>query len=125
MGNGTIGQIGLPVQDLDRATAFYEEKLGLPLLFTAGNMAFFKCGETRLMLSVPEHETFAASGSVIYFNTEDIHRRATELEAAGVPFMGKPHCVAKMGQTETWLTFFTDTEGNHLALMSKIPSEEG
>ena len=46
-----------------------------------------------------------------------------ELQEAGVPFMGKPHIVAKMGGTETWMAFFADTEGNHLALMSEVPSD--
>jgi catechol-2,3-dioxygenase len=31
-----IGQIGVPVQDLERAIQFYKNKLGLPHLFTAG-----------------------------------------------------------------------------------------
>ncbi len=36
-----IGQISINVQDLQRATAFYRDVLGLPLLFTVPNLAFF------------------------------------------------------------------------------------
>ncbi|WP_424237409.1 VOC family protein [Bhargavaea ginsengi] len=123
MGETTIGQIGLPAEDISRAVVFYSEKLGLPLLFNTEKMAFFMCGGVRLMLAVPEHEAFASSGSVIYFNTDDIHARTRELQGAGVPFMGEPHMVAKMGNTETWMAFFADTEGNHLALMSEVPAD--
>lgn len=53
-----IGQIAINVQDVERATAFYRDVLGLPLLFTAGQLAFFDCGGVRLMLSYPEMPEF-------------------------------------------------------------------
>ena len=50
-----IGQIAMPVKDIDRAVAFYRDRLGLPFLFAAPpRLAFFDCGGTRLMLDVPE-----------------------------------------------------------------------
>jgi len=42
-----IGQISINVQDLQRATAFYRDVSGLPLLFTVPNLAFFDCGGVR------------------------------------------------------------------------------
>ena len=36
IGISRIGQIAITVNGLDRATAFYRDVLGLPLLFTAG-----------------------------------------------------------------------------------------
>ncbi|HFK1429698.1 TPA: VOC family protein, partial [Bacillus paranthracis] len=62
-----IGQIGVPVKDLNRALDFYKEKLGLSLLFNTNSMAFFECNGLRLMLTLPEKEEFALSSSVIYF----------------------------------------------------------
>jgi len=41
LGIKNIGQISIIVHDLPRATAFYRDTLGLPLLFTAPNLAFF------------------------------------------------------------------------------------
>ncbi len=50
-----IGQIAIPIQDLDRAVAFYRDALGLPFLFQAPpGLAFFQCGEVRLLLSRSE-----------------------------------------------------------------------
>jgi methylmalonyl-CoA/ethylmalonyl-CoA epimerase len=49
------GQIAVSVVDLDRATSFYADVLGLRLLFRAPpGLAFFDCGGVRLMLSRPE-----------------------------------------------------------------------
>ncbi|MEO8725015.1 MAG: VOC family protein [Acidobacteriaceae bacterium] len=36
-----IGQIAIPVNDIDRATAFYRDILGLRMLFAAGPLSFF------------------------------------------------------------------------------------
>ncbi|MDX5864174.1 VOC family protein, partial [Bacillus cereus group sp. BfR-BA-02138] len=37
-----------------------------------------------------------------------------------VTFIDEPHVVAKMGQTETWMVFFQDTEDNTHALLSEV-----
>jgi len=54
LGIQNIGQISIIVHDLERATAFYRDTLGLPLLFTVPNLAFFDCGGVRLMLGPAE-----------------------------------------------------------------------
>jgi catechol 2,3-dioxygenase-like lactoylglutathione lyase family enzyme len=60
------GQIAINVHDLDRATAFYRDKLGLSLLFTAGKLAFFDCGGVRLMLDIAEKPEFHHPSSILY-----------------------------------------------------------
>ena len=45
-----IGQIAINAYDVDRATAFYRDVLGLPHLFRAGQLSFFDCGGVRLMV---------------------------------------------------------------------------
>ncbi|MDG4657814.1 VOC family protein [Ectobacillus antri] len=52
----SIGQIAVPVQNLERAIVFYRDILQLPMLFTAGSLAFFDCDGVRLLLSEPEPE---------------------------------------------------------------------
>ena len=115
-----VGQIGVPVKDLARAIHFYKNKLGLALLFNTESMAFFVCNNLRLMLSLPEKEEYAYSSSVIYFQVEDIKKTYDDLISQGVSFIDEPHVVAKMGQTETWMTFFEDTEENTHALMCEM-----
>lgn len=118
-----VGQIGVPVKDLDTAINFYKEKLGLSLLFHTDSMAFFECNGLRLFLSLPEKEEFAQSSSVIYFQVKKMKETYEDLLSKGIIFIDEPHIVAKMGQTETWMTFFKDTEGNTHALMSEVKAQ--
>lgn len=115
-----IGQIGVPIKNVDNAIEFYKEVLGLTLLFSTESMAFFECNGQRLLLSLPEKEEFANSSSVIYFQVEDIKKTFEELLEKGVSFIDQPHVVAKMGNTETWMAFFKDTDGNTHALMCEV-----
>ncbi|MBM7618756.1 catechol 2,3-dioxygenase-like lactoylglutathione lyase family enzyme [Bacillus tianshenii] len=115
-----VGQIGIPVKDFERGVAFYKEKLALPLLFSTGNLAFFDCNGVRLLLSLPEKEGFANASSILYFTVEDIKGSYEEMLEKDVRFLDEPHVVAKMGDTETWMAFFSDEEGNTHALMSEV-----
>lgn len=115
-----IGQIGVPAKDIERATAFYKDQLGLQLLFNTDTMAFFDCDGVRLLVSLPEKEEFAHSSSVLYFHVEDIQQAYEEYKQKDIVFIDEPHMVAKMGQTETWMVFFKDTEDNMHALMSEV-----
>ena len=85
-----IGQIGVPVKDLNRALNFYKEKLGLSLLFNTDRMAFFDCDGLRLMLTLPEKEEYAHPSSVIYFQVTDIKETYERLVDQGVPFVDEP-----------------------------------
>lgn len=114
-----IGQIGIPVQDIERAIAFYKEKLELPLLFNTDTMAFFDSNGVRLMLTLPETEAFNHPSSVLYFSVEDIHKAYNNYQSKGIEFIDEPHIVAKMNDTATWMVFFKDTEGNTHALLSE------
>src|SRR5690625_1941473 len=115
-----VGQIGIPVKDINRALDFYKDKLGLSLLFNTDSMAFFECDGLRLMLALPEKEEFAHSSSVIYFQVNNIKDTYERLKGNGVTFINEPHVVTKMGQTETWMVFFKDTEDNTHAFMSEV-----
>lgn len=118
-GLGRIHQIAQPIADLERATAFYRDALGLPLLFTAPpSLAFFDCGGVRLMLSPPSpgHDH---PGSVLYFAVADIQAMHTALAGRGVVFSATPKKIATLPDREVWLAPFVDSEGNSLALMSE------
>ncbi len=114
-----VGQVGIPVKNIGRATQFYKETLQLPLLFQTDTMAFFQLNDLRLMLALPEKEEFAHPSSVLYFNVENIQDVFNRLKEV-VPFVGQPHVVTKIGQIETWMVFFKDTEDNTHAFMSEV-----
>lgn len=122
---GPVGQVSLLARDIGRAEAFYQDRLGLPHLFTFGDLAFFSCGDTRLFLrQVPEDEW--RPGSILYFAVPDIHGSYRDLGARGVAFDGAPHLIHRHDDgTEEWMAFFSDSEGNTLALMSRVPPARG
>lgn len=119
-----LGQVSVNVKDLPRALAFYRDLLGLPLALETPGMAFFDCGATRLMLSVPTSREFDHPSSVLYFSVPEVGAAHEALAARGVTFRRPPHCVALLGDRELWMAFFLDTEGNTLALMSERPAAE-
>ena len=85
-----IGQISVLVQDVERATAFYRDVLGLRFLFEAPpQLAFFDCAGTRLMLTPPEREGAVAGqqfNSILYYTVADIQGAAQALGERGVQF---------------------------------------
>jgi methylmalonyl-CoA/ethylmalonyl-CoA epimerase len=114
-----IGQIAINIHDTERAIDFYQNKLQLPFLFRAGKLAFFRCGQTRLMLSAPEKEEFDHPGSILYFSVANLRETFAAMKARGVEFVDEPHLVAKMPDHELWMCFLKDSEGNTLGLMSE------
>ena len=87
-----VGQIALPVKDLDRAVAFYGETLGLRFLFRAPpGLAFFDCGGGRLMLSLPEGPGEASTGGIVYYVVPDLSAAHAALTARGMAFLDPPH----------------------------------
>ncbi|NWF65636.1 MAG: VOC family protein [Chloroflexi bacterium] len=115
-----IGQIAIPVHDLERAIEFYQHKLGLNHLFSVPKLAFFECGGIRLMLSVPEKAEFDHPSSILYFKVPDIQIAYTSLSARGVQFEDTPHLVAQIENHDLWLAFFRGSESNLLSLMSEV-----
>ena len=116
-----IGQIAVNARDVDRATAFYRDILGLHHLFRAGQLSFFDCGGVRLMLDKAEKPEFDHPSSILYFQVGDIRAAHIRLKDAGAKFEDEPHVIAQMPKCELWMTFFRDSENNLLALMSEVP----
>ncbi|HXW92506.1 MAG TPA: VOC family protein [Terriglobales bacterium] len=115
-----LGQVAIRAHDIDRAAAFYQSRLGLPLLFRGGKLAFFDCGGVRLMVTVAEKPEFDHPSSILYFAVPDIRGAHQQLRDQGVWFEAEPHVVAKMPDHDLWMTFFRDSEQNLLALMSEV-----
>lgn len=117
----TLGQISMNARDLERATAFYRDVLGVPFLFQVPKMSFFDLDGVRLMVATPETPEYDHPGSILYFKVEDIEGAHRTLEERGVGFALPPTLIADMGDHELWMAFFKDPEGNQLALMAERP----
>ena len=116
-----IGQIAVPVNDIDRAITFYRDTLGMRFLFKAPpGLGFFDCNGVRLLLDTPAQKQEKNHSSIIYYKVPDIQSAYETLLARGVHFEQKPELVAKMPDHELWMAFFHDPDENLLALMSEV-----
>jgi predicted enzyme related to lactoylglutathione lyase len=124
---GAIGQIARHVVDVDRAEAWYRDVLGLTHLYTfpsaIGNLCFFDCGGTRLMLE-RDREGKPPEQNVLYFRVPDINAAYDELQGRGIEFAHAPHMIAKMPDgTEEWMAFLKDCDGQLLGIMSQVRAQ--
>ncbi len=112
-----LGQIARTVRNLSASEAWYRDVLGLQHSFTVPSMAFFQCGEVRLMLTESSEEKF--SDSIIYFSVEDSRAEQERLSKQGVEFVQNA-CIIHQHEdgSEEWMAFFNDLEGRPLGLMS-------
>jgi catechol 2,3-dioxygenase-like lactoylglutathione lyase family enzyme len=122
-GLSRIGQIAVTIHDIDRATAFYRDTLGMKLLFAVPGLSFFDCAGTRIMLSTPGAPEHDHPGSILYFTVADIHNAYQTLNARGVRFIDQPHFIAPMATGDLWIASFKDPDNNVLALMAEIPRQ--
>lgn len=82
-----IATIWLPVSDMDAATAFYRDHLGLDVVDHDGDWTEVTAGDQRIGLNA--HETPGGDGgAVIAFEVDDIDGTVGELTAKGVEFSG-------------------------------------
>ena len=117
-----IGQIAVPVKDIEPAVRFYRDVLGMHFLFQAPpGLGFFDCNGVRLMLDAPaKANDKEARSSIIYFKVPDLQAAYDTLMQRGVVFEQAPEFVAQMPDHELWMAFFRDPDSNLLALMSEV-----
>ena len=115
-----IGQIAVNVKDVDRATKFYRDTLGMKMLFEYPGLAFFDAGGVRLMLSRAEDPQFDHPASILYYKVSDIGGTHAVLESRGVTVVKVPHLIAQMPDHDLWIGSYRDSEDNHFALMSEV-----
>jgi methylmalonyl-CoA/ethylmalonyl-CoA epimerase len=119
-----LRQVAQHVDDLDRATAFYRDVLGLRVMarFDPPGLAFFDLGGTRLLLEA------GAPSAILYLEVDDIDATVRSLRAQGVEVLDDPHCIhvdtdGTFGPAgnEEWMAFFRDSERNLVGLVQSKP----
>ena len=117
----TLHQVAQHAEDLDRATAFYRDGLGLRHLqtFDPPGLAFFDLGGgTRLLLER------AAPPALVYLRVDDLDATLAAAVAAGGAVVAEPHVIHVHDGTlgpagsEERMAFITDSEGNTVGLAS-------
>ncbi|HSM01289.1 MAG TPA: VOC family protein [Acidimicrobiia bacterium] len=116
-----LHQVAQKAEDLDRATAFYRDVLGLRHIasFDPPGLAFFDLGGTRLLIER------GAPSSLIYLAVPDIEAAVSDLRDQGVEITSEPHRIfddadGTFGEpAEEWMAFFEDSEGNLVGLVER------
>ena len=119
-----LGQIAINAYDVPRATKFYRDALGLPLLFEAGGMSFFDCGGVRLMLGKASSPELDHPSSILYFRVPDLDSAYQQLLEMQVKIEAPPRLIAPMPTYDLWMAAFRDPEGNIMQLMSEVPRKK-
>jgi catechol 2,3-dioxygenase-like lactoylglutathione lyase family enzyme len=122
----------LPAQDLERARAFYRDKLGLePVEERTGGLRYL-CGHTEFHLFSSSGAPSGASTQMA-FEVEDLEETLTGLRARGVTFerfemsgfedsgetIAAPDNYPSKGTGEVG-TFFYDSEGNLIGIAQPV-----
>ena len=117
---GPIGQILVPVADVDRAAAFYADVLGLPLLFRFPGNAFFDAHGVRLYLASPSEPGYTGP-ITLYFRVDDVGATFDRLVARGAAVREAPEITHRDADYDLWLAFVSDPDGNNIGLMREAP----
>ena len=117
-----IAQVAQRAEDLDRAVEFYSIHLGGRLIarFDPPGLAFFDCGDVRLLLDR------AVPSALVYLGVDDVREETESLRVAGVTIDTEPHVIftdedgtfGAAGEQE-WMAFVRDSEGNLGGLRSR------
>ena len=114
----------IPVKDVARARAFYEQTLGfVPREVSAGGVVYeFGRGTACFLYPTPNAGTSKASQA--FWQVDDIEREVADLEARGITFerydmpgMDAKGIMTGGGARAAW---FKDTEGNIMAVVQSL-----
>lgn len=123
---GPLHQVALASSDLERSIAFYRDQLGLSLVarFDPPGLAFFQLGHVRLLLERSDQPE--PGSSVLYLRVPEIQQAYEALKSRRVVFSSEPQLIHRddaglFGEpgAEEWMAFFSDPDGNALALASR------
>ena len=112
----------LPVKNMDRARAFYQDQLGLaPKGFAADGNFVFACGGDAHIALIPKPGGTKAEHTALSFEVRGIERVIEELQAKGIVFEDYDfpdlktvdHVCVLGSEKAAW---FKDSEGNYLCV---------
>ena len=118
-----VGWFEIPVNDMDRAKAFYETVFKVEIAihdFGGMLMGWFPFNESKSGAAgtLIKQDTYIPSqeGTLVYFNSSDVDNELNRVEAAGGRiYQPKTQISPEYG----FMGVFIDSEGNRIALHSK------
>jgi len=116
----SIGQILVPVSDVDASVAFYQDVLGLTVLMRFPGIAFMDAAGIRLYLArVPQKDY--QGRATIYFWVDDVTGTQARLAERGAVAKEPPSVAWEAPDYDFWLAFVADPDGNNIGLIRNAP----
>ncbi len=120
-----LHQVALKAADLHRAARFWTQLLGsAPIaVFDPPGLAFFRLGETRLLLDTNAPDT------LIYLRVDSVVAAVEQLRAAGIAIETEPHVIFSDAEglfgdpADEHMAFFRDSEGNLVGLADRLAAD--
>lgn len=112
-----VDDVFFNVDDIEKAVAFYRDKLGLPVKYESADWVELDAGNVTIALrrfgSGPEGrpELGVGEGATLVFEVDDLEATQAELQAQGVEFLGG---IFEYGAVR--LAAFEDLNGNILQI---------
>jgi catechol 2,3-dioxygenase-like lactoylglutathione lyase family enzyme len=116
----SIGQILVPVSDIERSVAFYEDVLGLPVLMRFPGIAFMDAAGIRLYLAPVPQKDYQGRAT-IYFWVDDVTATQARLVERGAVAREAPSIAWEAPDYDFWLAFVADPDGNNIGLIRNAP----
>jgi len=115
---GKVVHFEIPIDDGDRAVAFYAQSFGWTL-DRFGPLEYWttQAGEGEGIGGALTKRDPGAPGLIFYIDVDDIDRALTSIEAAGGRRLTERMPIPTVG----WSAFFEDTEGNKVGLFQSDP----
>ncbi|RDY61267.1 VOC family protein [Flagellimonas nanhaiensis] len=124
MEQNMVGWFEIPVTDMDRAKAFYDQVFQIEIQvqdFAGTLMGFFpwsegKAGASGSLIFHSEYRPSNNDGVLIYFSSEDVQIELDRIVDKGGKIL-KPK--TQISPDVGYMALFEDTEGNRVALHSR------
>ncbi|HET8538823.1 MAG TPA: VOC family protein [Anaeromyxobacter sp.] len=123
-----LAHVILRVVDLERALAFWRDRIGLPVTGRGGAFAFLDAGGVAIALNAVASPAEPGGGlaalTEVVLEVPDVRAAHAELSARGVPFRTPPRPVTGDATRELWACDFRDPDG-HLASITGWVTKPG
>ena len=97
---------------MDRALAFYRDRVGLAVESTSPTFSFLDAGSVRIVLNAVDGPVHDESDSELVIEVADVVGEHRRLAAAGVPFEVALRPVMEDGERELLAAHFRDPDGH-------------
>ncbi|MGU3432882.1 VOC family protein [Actinomycetes bacterium M1A6_2h] len=124
MGAPTTPFAGFAVRDVQEATTFYRDVLGMRVLPNGSDMAWIRIDRRTTVLAYPKPDHVPAAHTILNIPTRDVGGTVKDLSAKGIEFLryeGSPQdedgVMRGYGPDIAW---FTDPSGNVLSVVAMV-----